>query len=66
VPTAEYKASLKAREEEAAEDVQVLLGALAHKRGLTADEVQSALEAKVSAKVRAVERARAAWESRSQ
>lgn len=66
VPTSEYRATLKERVEEASEDVQMLLVALSHKRGLTAAEVQAAVEAKVVAKVRAIERARAAWESRNQ
>lgn len=61
----DYAASLSQRAQETEEDITILLAALAHKRGLTPEQVQADLEAKVSAKARKVERERAAWESQN-
>lgn len=65
VPTQDYAETLKARAEETQKDIDTLLAALAHKRGISAEEVKEAVETKVSAKVRSVERARAAYQARN-
>lgn len=57
-PADEYAAILKSNAESVEEDIQRLLGALAHKRGSTPEAVAAEIEAKVAAKVRRVERAR--------
>lgn len=65
IPTPEYVSLLQSRAQEAQSDADLITAALSHKRGVSVDEIKAAVEAKVAAKARQIERERAAWASRN-